>query len=341
MSEFFVLPVSGGSFPHQLGISCQLLRSGFKPDVMLGSSGGNVTSYILAASDYNVHSVSRIIDKLHNTLFCKSWWPSTFGFMPSWLLGNSRGSIFDHGAGARELYNELFTPSTICNTEIWTGTLNRNRDMAEFFCNRSQKDSILGNCKFNDKLYNCMPRNYLNGNIDDISVISEASASIPVIVPDKIFRGNLYTDGGTVFASPLTPFITSLESHDSPSIHITYINCVDVYKAHPTVDKTSSLYVNGSTTLSGITKSLNIQDRTSGILFINNKCNSVFSYETSGNIEELMKIKDIKSKYKYTFLELYPNDYTWLDVSTFVPNDVKHMMAHTERNYSLRFWYGN
>ena len=51
--KIFILPVSGGGFATQLGILYYLLEAKrIIPDIVLGSSGGNVAAYISMLSNW-------------------------------------------------------------------------------------------------------------------------------------------------------------------------------------------------------------------------------------------------------------------------------------------------
>ena len=129
--KLLVLPVSGGAFPLQLALIAELsnpihhINKNIEPDLVMASSGGNVAAYISLAAQWDGNKISDIAKNLHSSMFIQSWWPSYLKFMPSWMIGYFKGSLYCNGSGATELFEKMFTPETIAKTEIWTGTLNR------------------------------------------------------------------------------------------------------------------------------------------------------------------------------------------------------------------------
>src|SRR5205085_2014709 len=197
-----VLPVSGEAFVAQLALLSIVPKVN---KVIFASSGGNIASYIGLASDFNVYSMERVLRSIDSSMLLKSWWPSPFSFMPSWLAGYSRGSYYDRGTGFESLFQTLFTPDTIGGREIWSGTTSCNTSKCQLFCNKRESDVTIRTSEFTYDEFNTLPLRYLDNNISDVSGITLASASIPTLVPPVIFNGENYVDGGATYASPLTP----------------------------------------------------------------------------------------------------------------------------------------
>lgn len=130
-----VLPVSGEAFVAQLALFSIVPKMN---DIILASSGGNIATYIGLAADYNVYSIERILRSIDSSMLLKSWWPSPFSFMPSWVAGYSRGSYYDRGTGFESLFQTLFTPDTIGRKEIWTGTTCCSSSKCQLFCNKQE-----------------------------------------------------------------------------------------------------------------------------------------------------------------------------------------------------------
>jgi len=68
-----ILPASGQNFIAQLVIMQHLSHIGYKPNLLLGSSGGNLVAYICAAADFNSFAIERIAKELKPEFFVKPW----------------------------------------------------------------------------------------------------------------------------------------------------------------------------------------------------------------------------------------------------------------------------
>ena len=84
--RIYVCPVSGGAFPLQLGLLAECGLAGVRPDIVMGSSGGNVAAYIGLAADWQAATIPTIATQVNTTMFAQSWWPRYLNFFPSlWL----------------------------------------------------------------------------------------------------------------------------------------------------------------------------------------------------------------------------------------------------------------
>ena len=217
----YCFPISGEKFVNQLGLLAEVYSAkkiskngilkgckDYAPDLIFASSGGNVTSYIGLAADWSDDGIYRTAQLLRSEIFIKSWVPKEFSFIPSWVLGTLNGSLFRKGDGGKELFEYLFNEKTIQNCEIWTGTYDLEHHKSQFFCNISEENSMFHSLY--DKLYGSMPLKYLSGNIEKISHISTASATIPIYVEPTIFDGHTYLDGGIMYPSPISSFSSEI-----------------------------------------------------------------------------------------------------------------------------------
>lgn len=285
--RLFVLPVSGGAFPNQIALMAELASVGVRPDLVVGSSGGNVAGYIGLAADWSPYAMERISALLNSKLFARSWWPWPLSGIPSVLAGYFLGTVYRAGEGALELFRSIFTPQTIGGTEIWTGTLNRTTRRPQFFCNRRREESCLDPKTFDPRLLNCMPLTFLNEDIEKISKVCLASASIPILVPEQIIDNHYHTDGGTAFASPLTALQSQIiAAACGESLHIDYISSYDMEgQAMEEIDHTAeengnerpyrNLYEHGSLTANEMVRSLCLMDRLTALEML--RCGSVGS----------------------------------------------------------------
>lgn len=208
--RIFILPVSGGGFVAQLGIMYHLLNAkNIEPDLVLGSSGGNVTSYLSLLSGWKASKILKNCHLINSNLFVEPWTPS---FFPTWLLFPFTKSIFKMGDGLINLFKNVFTTKSITNTEIWTGTYNETDQKAEFFCNLSEEDAKLKSNDI-DIIYDSAPLNYANGDIEYISKYTYGSAAIPYLTPGIEIDGEKFIDGGVSYASPIIPLSSKIKEY--------------------------------------------------------------------------------------------------------------------------------
>lgn len=220
-NDFFVyvLPVSGGAIVSHLALlqviydarinALNGVKKGYfsyAPNLVLGSSGGNISSFIGQASDWSSDGITRNVQVINSKLFLKKWIPEELSLIPDIPFFLMKGSLYNSGIGARQLFNELFTQTTIQRSEIWLGTYDIKHKKAQFFCNKSQADSYITEPFFNEEqsLYYAMPLIFTEGNINKLADICIASATIPAVVPSQVIDGIPYADGGVMYASPLS-----------------------------------------------------------------------------------------------------------------------------------------
>ena len=203
MSHVLVLPISGGAFPIQLGVLCDLTSHGYKPSLTLAASGGNIAAYTALAGKWCPIGIQRVCKQYGSDIFIKSWWPRGLSFMPSILIGFFKGSTHNSSEKPIDLFNELFTSDTIKESEILTGTIHCSTGRFKLFSNKSKEDSLIGNAPrtHSSRHMECC---YLDGDVKQIAMVCIASASIPAIVPGCNINGELHTDGGNICSSPLT-----------------------------------------------------------------------------------------------------------------------------------------
>jgi len=378
-----VFPVSGGAFPVQLGLLAELTANqNIIPDLALGSSGGNVAAYICHACNWKGSTMAEIVKPINSGMFVTSWWPKGLRFMPSWMIGYFKGSVYSSGTGATELFQKMFTKESICSTEIWTGTLNKVTGKGQFFCNRWEADSILKPSQ--DDTYaslfsrDCMPLTYMNADIELISKVTIASASIPVLVPEQIINNQVYVDGGTLFASPLTALQDSiLEAIDQQNkkklldplsnipttplysnvcdplsqcnhqainecnreiFHIDYFSSFDM-QVNSTSAGGGTLYDNSTLAVGELIKSMCIQDRLAAIELLRTPGYATFYAEMDGTQENLKKVQSIRTMSPKTLLELYPSKNNSINLLNFTGQDIVNLMSETQKSYKLRFWW--
>ena len=360
-----MLPISGGAFPVQLGLLAELLTHSrcpdnnsvpCKPDIVMGSSGGNIASYLTMAAEWDPEKVREIVGRLNSGMFAVSWWPRGLTWLPSVMIGYFKGSIYASGTGAIELFKECFTPqpnpdptqqpkkcANVTDVELWVGTFNRTANKGQIFCNRAKEQcKIRGSDQDLTMSYwtrDILPLTYLNGNVDIISQVALASAAVPVMVEAKVIGDSEYIDGGTVFSSPLTPLQDNIRSlAESNPVHIDYISSFDMDVAGPVTYGT--IYANSANTIADLVKTVCIQDRIVAIELLRKYPTSrIRRADYDGNERNLRFIEEIRKTSPLSILELYPLRNEAIDLLKFKPADILAIMDNARKNYGLRFWY--
>jgi len=339
--RLFILPVSGGAFPIQLAFLRELNILGIKPDVALGSSGGNVAAYIGAATGWNPDNYVNIVKPIHNGMFLSSWWPYYLSFLPSYIPGYFKGSIYANGSGGDSYFKKMYTPDSVIQTEIWSGTLNRDTGMGQLFCNRNPQTSTLKiapDNKINSFwIRDCMTPFYMDGNMDTIVKVIIASAAIPVIIPEQEINGQHYVDGGTLFSSPLTPLVDYILALNQPKYHLDYFSSFDIQSSEAS-KMTKNVYQNGILTIGELVKSICIQDRLVAVEFL--RTNEQINFLTlPGNLDSLKTIENIRTNCNRSLLEFYPLKNDSMDLTSFTGEHIVNLMDFASKNYALRFWW--
>lgn len=336
MTRIFVLPVSGGGFPVQLGLISEITAIGITPNVVFGSSGGNIAGYLGLSADWSPYGIHRIVDRLHPELFSQSWWPRMLGWMPSWTIGYFRGSVYSSGQGIDSLIDSIFTPQTIQTTEMWSGTKNRTTGRGQLFCNRPTSQLPIEG--FEPNLINCMPLTFVDGDRQKLGKVILASASIPILVPEQEIDGDLHVDGGTAFASPLTPLQDVLRR--IPDLHIDYLSSFDALACVGT-RKSLNIYQNGEQTAHEVVGSLILHDRMNAIEIIRDRQlgQELHYQEGDCNFKILQEIETLRSTSCRSILELYPVEDLSIDLTRFTPDQIHQIIDNTRGKYRYRLWY--
>lgn len=212
--KIYVLPVSGGGFAVQIGFlkvineaSSKKDISGIKPDLVLGSSGGQVSAYLAMIGNWNYTAILKNIHLVNSTLFVESWTPP---FFPTWIAFPLTQSIYNSGDGVKNLFHRVFTPRSITTTEIWSGTYNSTTQKAALFCNLSFDKAKIKDKDETKYIYDSEKSTYMDGDIDLVAKAAYASASIPYITPGVIINDEKHIDGGAAYASPIVPLKTKV-----------------------------------------------------------------------------------------------------------------------------------
>lgn len=332
-----VLPVSGGGFATQLAIIQHLCGIQFIPDITLASSGGNVAAYVSAASNWKWADIERIARDLSQDLFASPW--NSVSSL-SMIIGYFKGEVYNRGKGVHDFLTKYFTSETIAKYEIWTGTYNKNRQQARLFCNRSKDKSIMDVSCIDHDLTQSMTPVFTNGDIGLLADAGIASASIPAVVPAQKVLGEEYIDGGVAGASPLIimqePILKYTRDNDVP-LHIVYVNSVDL--ARPDNKPIRNILDNWKQAAHDLVRSQTVIDRLSAYELLRCHPGDINKDEFVCNYDNMIRIKDIQTKTKYTMLEIYPNGIYDVDIVNFTGIDVINSIRTAYKNCRCRLWW--
>lgn len=332
--DVLVLPVSGGAFAAQLGMIKLLIQSGYKQDLILGASGGNLSAYVCMAADWKLNGIDRIARTLNSGLFVKRWTPAP---IPSISVGYFEGSVYDHAHGIDEIFEMYFTPSTVTRDEIWTATYNRKRQKTCIYCNRSKEESII-NCDLIDQnLVQCSEPKYLDGDIEQISKVCKASASIPTVVPPVKIDGENNIDGGMYYASPLTVMQEAIAVLNDGNYHLTYVNRMDI-KYDKECGECKNFMDNGMIAVAELVRGKILNDRLTAHSLLRHF--GIGKYTEGVCTPKILKqITNTRYQSERSLLELYPLFTVEVDIENFTGKDVLDCVNKAYNNCGYRLWY--
>lgn len=332
-----VLPVSGGGFVSQLAIIQHLCEIKFVPNLILASSGGNVAAYIAAAANWEWAAIERISRELRQEFFYKPWCDVS---IMSNIIGYFKGNIYNQGVGIHDFFKKHFTEESIVKYEIWTGTYNKNRQKSRLFCNKRKEDSILDVSCIDYELTQSMTPLFTNGDIKLIGDAGIASASIPSVVPSQKINDEEYIDGGVSSSSPLSIMQEPIFKHvknNNDSLHIIYANSVDLSVPH--VNEIHNIIDTWRQTADFLIKFQTVIDRLSAYELLRFNSEDIKKDEFNCNYENMLLIKEIYTKIKYTVLEIYPSPRKEINLSRFTGNDIVDAIRDCYGNCRCRLWW--
>jgi predicted acylesterase/phospholipase RssA len=387
--ELYSLPVSGGGFPAQLQQLIYIYNERQKatdtnenignyleytPDICIGSSGGNVSSYIALSGNWSEGGIKRVVKTLNSKMFSQTWWPGPLGFLPTWVLGIFEGAIFKPGYGPSRLLKAFSDDQSIQDVEVWSGTFNKTQKRTQLFCNKRKEDCYITEY-YNTFTFKTMPLTYMDGDIDYISRVAVASASVPVLFKPVTIHTQYtpegtedeFIDGGVTYQSPLTPLQDKIYSILRPGdalldfdmtsspfpvpaptpisatlptkslLHLTYFS---PYNMDNTTEKTSST-LGTDTFLSYMTDASAVKDRYTGINLLQRlktSSQTIIMKDSRRDPEELWELlRDHKDTHYFCFIYVLENN--WIDMTNFTSQDVLNAMAEAEGNIEFLFFY--
>jgi hypothetical protein len=340
--DLVILPISGGRFPIQLAGLYQLTRLGFRPPLVLASSGGTVASYTACAANWSPAGIVRVARSLDAQYFIQSWFSSGLDIFHSALAGFFYGAIYKASERSIQFFETYFTPETITQTEVWVGAINYHTGAACLFSNRAKSGSIIQGEHFNPRIFKCEPLRYLAGSLEGIMNASMASSSVPLMVePRKIGDGH-YIDCGAKFASPLTPMKDEIEALGKRGpLHLFYISGHDV-EADTTPEEIEN-HVNIFTGTWAVTEHLVrgfiIHDRQSAYEVVKSDCRAPPHYAEF----DICKLATVMERYRRSessLVEIYPKlSCKLLGLADFTGEDVVGCLEYARGRLGIRVWW--
>lgn len=341
-SPIVVAPISGGFFPDQLAMYRVLCKEGFKPRLIAGSSGGNISSYLCMAANWEVQRIEELVSELDQSYFVSPWYT---GYIPgvSTITGYMSGSLYKSSIKSIDLFKKYFLHKSVKDTEIWVAAVNEMTSSCSLFCNMSHEEALIKGENINHTLYKCEVPKYLDGDIHRICKASIASSSVPLMVEAQEIDGQKYVDSGTKFASPLTPLqdeIRSIAIKDG-SLHIFYL-CGYNLNSDLEFCTLQNMKEHGFRTTEHAVRGLTIHDRANSLSLVQslspNKLH--FGDVTRDNIPIVYnRLKQSSDKCKYSLFELYPLNKQMLDCTKFNGTDVLKMMEKTDIEMKAHLWW--
>jgi len=353
MFSLYVLPVSGGGFPVQLAELCELFEAikknklqfksdiDYKPNLVLGASGGNVAGYLAMAGDWYYQGVYRVLEYLSSGVFVESWCPE-LNFIPTWVWTFFTGSVYRAGPGPVNILNTFFDKQLIQRTEIVTLTYDQDTFTPQLFSNMEPENSLFSAppCIEDVILYETTPVQHACGNVETIAKICMASASVPVITQPQNIEGKNYGDGGTIAASPLSCLQGQILKLLTDKVHIYYFS---PYNLDDSTDITKFTQYGNSNIKKTILRLLHsemIKDRLSliNLLELYTKQSTKLLTFKNVNSTTLSEILETYKDNNYGIV-FYPSGAPTVNMLKFDGKNIKEVMNETRLDYNIQLWY--
>lgn len=331
-----VLPASGPNFLAQLAILQHLCGDiNYKPSLILGTSGGNLSAYIALAADFDSYAIERIARELKCDYFIQAWHAAP---LISYIIGFFNGNMFKEGSGMHDFLKLYFTKASISAVEIWCSAYNKDLQKLRLFTNKSKFNSLL---EEQDLLITqCMTPYYCNGNLKKIADAGISSASIPGVRSGQIIDGHEYIDGAVCGSSPLT--MTQgllLNMGRKNNLHIIYVNSKDlsatkILPHHNVIDTYKQA-------VADLIKSQSLIDRLVAFELLKSLSDGQpIQYETFPCSSHYLNLYNEKKKHiQYSLLEIYPIVSTHIDMANFTGEDIVKNMKSLYTQCHCNFWW--
>lgn len=332
-----ITPVSGPAFVGQLAGIQKLCEYDIVPNIILGSSGGNVANYISAMADWKWNKIEIIASKISSTLLFLPWSSVT---AISSVLGFFKGSAFNYGTGAKKLLQANCEKEILNKYELWTGTFNKVSDKCRLFCNLSKDKCKLKEEDMDYDLFQMMNCGYLDNDIDCITKVISSSATIPSVSPPQKYEGELYIDGGMCSASPLPMMkdciIKNIEKTNE-NLHLFLISPTNLENIQDSKCD-GNLLQNLSEASDMFIKYQALMDRSQTLELIKYR-GKLMKYKCQATTKNMKKIMKIISLVKYSMVEIYPLHRIEVNMTSFDGEDVVKTMKEAYDILHCRIWW--
>ena len=335
--NLLILPASGQNLCAQIAAIQHLCEVGYKPDLMLGCSGGNLAAYIAAAADFSRTHVTRISRELKSEYFVLPW--HSIGIIGS-IVGFFNGNAFSVGEGGETFLKTYFDEKTITKYQIITGAYNKDLQKFRLFFNGSKEESIIDCDDMDYDITQSLPPSYACGDMEKISTASAASASIPGLVSPKMIDGHAYTDGASCGASPCTLLQGQLLKYiqsDPEYFHINYLNSKDLSK--PNILPSHNLFDTWKQAVNDLIKSQTLIDRLVAYELLVSKGLPIQKSSFLCNYENMLKVKEKRTTIKYSLLEIYPKESHEINITNFTSDDIVNALDKLYDQCHCHFWW--
>ena len=335
--DLLILPASGHSFVAQLSAIQHLCEIEYKPNLMLGSSGGNICCFIAAAADFSRTHIERIARELKSEFFAKPWHDIS---VISGILGFFNGNAFQAGKGGSDFLKTYFNEKTITKYQIITGAYNKDLQKFRLFFNCSKEESIIQCDDIDHHITQSMPPYYACGDMEKIAAASNASAAIPGLVPCVMIDNHAFTDGANFGASPLTGLQGQLLKYiqsDPDYFHIIYVNSTDLSK--PKILPNHNLFDTWKQAVNDLIKSQTLIDRLVAYELLLSKGLPIKKASFPCDYQHLLMVKEKRKIIKYSLLEIYPTEAHDIDITNFKAEDITNALEELYSKCYCHFWW--
>jgi len=181
---------------------------------------------------------------------------------------------------------------------------------------------------------------FLSGDVEKISKVSVASASIPSIVPAQLIDQYHYSDGGICGASPLTTMSDVIEATvriEDCDLHMVYINSCNLNECENTED--GNVFVTWRQAMTALVRSQTTIDRKIAHSLIKRLDKSLLEITLPCNQENMNLIKLLKSRSRYTLLEIYPSKTYEVDITSFTGEEAVNEVRNAYKDCVMHLWY--
>lgn len=339
----YIASISGGFMPNQIGIISLLSQVGYRPDVGLGASGGNMALGISLMCDWNPAAIRAAVSRMSDELVVKPWSPPQLRFLPNAIWGLIRGSLYDRSTQDPFMVkSQNIDLSTAC--EIWSLTFSKTHNSAKLFTNRSCGTTKL---TYTTSHINTQPLQYISGDYALFRDIAMASAAVPGVQREVIINDEEHADGGLLFASPFPVFSNNIRDLCKQNdVHLVYVAAFN--ESRPSHESlTTGVIADGIWAMRVLTEAACRADLAGVISFLysvpsfNHDTDTVHHKFLTGTLDNLRYAKTELDKTKASVLEIRPKYNRSVDYTSFSPEDFISVVDLAQEHFEIRmYWIG-